>query len=91
MVLIISSSFGLVWGIIYLIFSLMHSMTEMFNEEFIFLIANIFNVKVATTLTGFVYTFIDGSLLGVILALFLVKIRKKIIDKNEYRKNHKHF
>ncbi|MDO8548903.1 MAG: hypothetical protein Q7S39_01965 [Ignavibacteria bacterium] len=80
-IITISSSFGLVWGIVYLIFSLMHSMTEMFNEEFIFLIANIFNIKISTTLTGFIFSFIDGVLLGAIVGFILLKLKRSFVDK----------
>ncbi|MBK9099457.1 MAG: hypothetical protein IPM14_15355 [bacterium] len=81
MVLIISFSFGLIWSVIYLVFSLMHRMTEMFNENFIFLIANIFNIKITSTFSGFVYSFIDGALIGGGLVVLFLKLKKRFIDE----------
>lgn len=81
MILIISFSFGLIWSIIYLVFSLMHSMTEMFNTEFIFLIANIFNIKITTTFAGFIFSFVDGTLITGTLAIIFLKLKRRFIDK----------
>lgn len=77
MVLIISSSFGLVWGIVYLIFSLMHSMTEMFNEKFLFLVAGILDVNPDTFTAGLTFAFLDGTMVGFLLGIILVIIYKR--------------
>lgn len=80
---IISVAFGLAWGFIYLIFSLMHSMTKMFNYEFIFLVANIFNVNVSTVFKGFIFSFIDGLLAGLIVGLFINKLTQHLNENDD--------
>lgn len=75
-VLIISFSFGLVWSVVYLIFSLMHRMDEMFNDKFIFLIASIFSIKITTTLDGFIFSFVDGAVIGIITGILFIKIKQ---------------
>jgi hypothetical protein len=75
-IIINGALFGLVWSFIFLIFALMHNMPVMFNDEFIFLIANIFNIKVDTTLGGFILSFIDGAVIGIITGILFIKIKK---------------
>ncbi len=81
-ILLISSSFGIAWGGIYLIFSFLHSMTEMFNKDFILLIANIFKIKITTTLNGFIYAFFDGFLAGAIVGILFLILKWNFIDKS---------
>lgn len=75
---------GLVWGIIYLTLETLHDMAVMFNKRFIFLIANIFDVNVTTVFKGFIYSFLDGLLIGVIAIIILLKLKRKFIDKSKF-------
>jgi len=75
-----SLSTGLVWSIIYLLFSMLHSMDEMFNDEFIWLIAGIFNIQLNTISIGFLFAFLDGALFIVALS-FVISFIKRFISK----------
>lgn len=75
-----SLSTGLVWSVIYWIFSMLHSMDEMFNEEFIFVMPKIIGVQVSTITMGFVFSFLDGALFIVTLS-FVISFIKRFISK----------
>ncbi|MBU2447060.1 MAG: hypothetical protein KJ666_16025 [Bacteroidetes bacterium] len=68
--------FGLLWGIIYLIFARLHSMNEMFNHEFIFGVAKIIRIQLDTTAFGFVFSFLDGFILGVLIEILILSARR---------------
>ena len=85
-ILIFGNIYGLFWGSIYLLFSAAHGMIKMFNTEFIFGVATIFKIEIVTKSSGFIFSFIDGFLIGVLIGLFLLKITRfnspnKIIHK----------
>lgn len=75
-----SLSTGLVWSVIYLLFSRLHRMDEMFNEEFIFVMPKIIGVQVSTITMGFVFSFLDGALFIVTLS-FVISFIKRFISK----------
>ncbi len=75
-----SLSTGLVWSVIYLLFSRLHRMDEMFNEEFIFVVPKIIGVRVSTITMGFVFSFLDGALFIVTLS-FVISFIKRFISK----------
>lgn len=85
-ILVFGTIYGLSWGSIYLFFSAAHGMIKMFNTEFLFVVATIFKIEILTKSTGFIFTFIDGFLIGILIGLFLLKITRfnspnKIIHK----------
>lgn len=51
-------------------------MDEMFNDKFIFLIASIFSIKITTTLDGFIFSFVDGAVIGIITGILFIKIKQ---------------
>jgi len=76
-IIIISASiYGLTWGAIYLFFSALHGMQEMFNNEFIFFTASVLNIELKTKIISFLFAFTDGALLGIIVALVFIRISR---------------
>lgn len=69
--------YGLVWSLIYLIFAGFHGMSQMFNNEFIWLIAGVFKIPLSTVFKGFVFAFLDGSILGFLIGMVLFSIYKR--------------
>ncbi len=67
---------GSVWGFIYLLFSRLHSMDKMFNKEFIFVVPKIIGVQVLTSTMGFVFSFLDGAIFGVIFTIIIFTIKR---------------
>lgn len=72
--------YGISWALVYLIFSTFHGMSKMFNQEFIWLIAGIFDIRLNTISKGLVFAFLDGSILGFLIGMFL-----SIIYQNHFR------
>lgn len=70
----VSIVYGIAWGIIYLFFAAFHQMTVMFNNNFIFFIARIFNAQLDTVFAGFIFAFLDGILFGLIPGTILLII-----------------
>lgn len=85
-ILIFGTIYGLFWGSIYLLFSVAHGMIKMFNTEFIFGVATIFKIEILTKSVGFIFSFIDGFLIGVLIGLFLLKITRLNSPNNIIRK-----
>ncbi len=80
--------YGIAWGIIYLLFAAFHQMPVMFNNNFIFFIARIFNAQLDTVFSGFIFAFIDGLLFGLIpgtIFLIISKIPRKINSNGEIK------
>lgn len=75
-ILVSALIYGFAWGLIYLFFSTLHGMVKMFNSEFIFFIATIFNVEIKTKFTSFLFAFTDGTLLGIIVAMIFIRISR---------------
>ncbi|HAB54023.1 MAG: hypothetical protein A2315_07285 [Ignavibacteria bacterium RIFOXYB2_FULL_35_12] len=73
--------YGIVWALVFLFFSSFHGMTKMFNEDFIFFIARIFNTKLSTVTTGFTFAFFDGALIGFLLGSIFMRIYKRNENK----------
>ncbi|MCZ7616430.1 MAG: hypothetical protein M5T52_23455 [Ignavibacteriaceae bacterium] len=74
-----SIAYGIVWSIIYLLVSIFHGMTRMFNDDFIFLIARLLHINLSSVLLGFIFAFLDGALFGSLLGILLLTIYKKIL------------
>lgn len=73
--------YGIVWSFIYLLFFGFHGMTRMFNEKFIFLIANLLNVELSSITMGLIFAFLDGALFGSLFGVMLLIIYRKNHDK----------
>jgi hypothetical protein len=69
--------YGISWALIFLTFSAFHGMTEMFNDDFVFLIARIFNFNMNSIQAGFTFAFFDGALFGLIIGTLILLISKK--------------
>jgi len=74
--------YGIVWSLIFLLFSIFHGMTKMFNKEFIFFIAKILGVNVNTIWAGLTFAFLDGALVGFLFGLILMMIYKRSRTKS---------
>ncbi len=72
----VSMLYGIAWGIIYLFLAAFHQMTAMFNNNFIFFIARIFNAQLDTVFSGFIFAFLDGLLFGLIPGTIFLIISK---------------
>ena len=73
--------YGIAWSFIYILFSAFHGMTRMFNEEFIFLIANLLNVELNSVTSGLIFAFLDGALFGSLFRIMLLIIHRKNPNK----------
>ena len=69
--------YGISWAVVYLAFSAFHGMTEMFNDDFVFLIARVFNVKMSSIPAGFTFAFFDGALFGLVVGIMIILVFKK--------------
>lgn len=67
---------GIAWALVFLLFSIFHGMTKMFNKEFIFFIAKILGVNLNTIWAGLTFAFLDGALVGFMFGLILMMIYK---------------
>lgn len=72
--------YGFTWAAVYLLLAAMHGMDKMFNDDFVFLIAKVFNISLTNIEKGFLFSFFDGAFLGLILGLLLLKIYKRWSD-----------
>lgn len=68
---------GIAWAAIYLIFAALHGMDKMFNDDFVFLIANVFSVSLKNIEKGLLFAFFDGATFGLLIGLLILKIYKK--------------
>lgn len=68
--------FGLLWGTVYLIFARLHNMNKMFNHEFIFGISKIIKIHLDTATLGFIFSFLDGFILSVIVEILILFVRQ---------------
>ena len=69
--------YGISWAMVYLTFSAFHGMNKMFNDDFVFLIASVFNIKISTITAGFTFAFFDGALFGLIVGTLIILVLKK--------------
>ena len=69
--------YGISWAMVYLTFSAFHGMNKMFNDDFVFLIASEFNIKISTITAGFTFAFFDGALFGLIVGTLIILVLKK--------------
>ena len=74
--IIVGSICGIFWGLIYLFLSALHGMTQMFNNEFVFVFASIFKVEVVSKSSGVFFSLIDGIVFGLLVGMILIKISK---------------
>lgn len=70
--------YGIAWAAVYLIFATLHGMDKMFNDGFVFLIANILNVSLKNIEKGTLYAFFDGAFFGLLVGYLLLRIYKKL-------------
>lgn len=71
--------YGIVWALVFLLFSRLHGMTKMLNEKFLFLIAWILDVNLDTFTAGLTFAFFDGAIFGFLLGIILIIIYKRNI------------
>jgi hypothetical protein len=69
--------YGISWAVVYLTFYAFHGMTKMFNDDFVYLIASIFNIKIKSITAGFTFAFFDGALFGLIVGTLIILVFKK--------------
>ncbi|MBK6912463.1 MAG: hypothetical protein IPJ03_19020 [Ignavibacteriales bacterium] len=69
--------YGISWAVVYLTFSAFHGMTKMFNDDFVFLIASVFNIKISSITAGLTFAFFDGALVGLIVGTLIIMLFKK--------------
>lgn len=72
--------YGIIWGLIYLIFAAFHGMPEMFNDEFSWILARLLNVQLNSIWEGFLFAILEGSLLGLFFGFLLLKIYRRNND-----------
>lgn len=69
--------YGISWALVYLAFSVFRGMTKMFSDDFVLLVAHVFNIKMSSNLTGFTFAFLDGALFGLIIGILILVVFKK--------------
>lgn len=69
--------YGIAWAAVYLIFAALHGMDKMFNDDFVFLIAKLFNISLKNIEKGVLFSFLDGALFGLLVGYLLLRIYKK--------------
>ncbi len=72
---------GVLWASIYALFGMLHSMWQMFYENFPFFVADIFGAQNETMspLSGIFFAFIDGALFGILFGLISSKVLKLML------------
>jgi hypothetical protein len=62
---------GVLWASIYALFGMLHSMWQMFNKGFPFIIADVIGVhnETMSTLSGVLFALVDGMLFGILFGL----------------------
>lgn len=70
--------YGIAWAAVYLFFAALHGMDKMFNDDFVFVIAKLFNISLKNIEEGFLYAFFDGAFFGLLIGYLLLRIYKKL-------------
>lgn len=70
--------YGLAWAAVYLVLVALHSMDKMFNDDFVFLIAKIFNISLNNIEKGILFAFFDGAFFGLLVGYILLRIYRKL-------------
>jgi hypothetical protein len=77
---IVSLISAIAWSSVYYIFFQMHGMDKMFNDGFIFVFAEAFNLKVSTIYMGLMFSFFDGAVYGFVVWK-LIRFLGRVIEK----------